>query len=74
MRVAVGVVRVDRREIDIGRDGDLRQTCSDIERGVEAVESAADVGETEVANHEGDTGVVLVEGPTTRCELEVVCG
>jgi hypothetical protein len=50
MGVAVGLVGVDRGHLDRGLDPGVGQGLADVERGVETVETAAHVGQTDVAD------------------------
>ena len=68
--VAIGIVGVDRRQIDLGGDHDIVERRPYAEVRVEAVEAAAHVRQAEMADHEIDTRVVRVEGPAAGGERQ----
>ena len=59
--VAVGLVGVDRGQLDLGMDHGRDEVVADVDRPVEVVEPAADLGDHEMAAHELDGSVGAVE-------------
>ena len=64
--VAVGVARVDRRQVDGGRQQRRLERIAHVELRVEPGEAAAHLGHAEVTDREADRRVVGVERPAAR--------
>src|SRR5690606_21900348 len=67
--IAVSVVRVDRTEVNGGRDVGLSQRGADLQGGVEAVEASPHLGQAEVADGEEHRGMELVQDPAAGDQI-----
>src|SRR5580704_11722492 len=68
--VAIGVVGVYRVHVDRGLNVDVIEGLAHGDGGFEAVEPAANIAETQVADPEVDARVIRVHGPSARTERE----